>query len=191
MGWECRCIRRRLIIICTKYFVIVNYGSATAFRGRDQASSRGTRARGWGEARMGALLHSAITKWSRDTRFGSRRGILLRSFRPITAEQTLIRHFSFSCRRILRYISHEQSLPREHACVRYPGDISHVRSGVSTDRKNVVSRFIRFIRDQIFVLNSRNDPSSARSPFVFRASGKCTRRPRVSRITVIPEREII
>jgi len=41
MEWDCWCIRRRLIIICTKYFVIVNYGAATGFRGQDQAPSRG------------------------------------------------------------------------------------------------------------------------------------------------------
>lgn len=47
MGWESGCIRCRLIIICTKYFVIVNYGAATAFLGgQDQASARETGKRG-------------------------------------------------------------------------------------------------------------------------------------------------
>jgi len=32
-----RCIRRRLIIICTKYFVIVNYGTTTDLRRQDQS----------------------------------------------------------------------------------------------------------------------------------------------------------
>jgi len=46
MEWDCQCIRRRLIIICTKYFVIVNYGAATGFRGRDQAPLGETGKRG-------------------------------------------------------------------------------------------------------------------------------------------------
>lgn len=46
MEWDCRCIRRRLIIICTKYFVIVNYGAATDFRGWDQAPLGETETRG-------------------------------------------------------------------------------------------------------------------------------------------------
>lgn len=94
--WGCRCIRRRLIIICTKYFVIVNYGAATDFRGQDQAlSERGGRYKRAMEPFHVLLSQSSAPVRSRVRAHFDRDGIL-RLFRSITVEQTLIHHFSFS-----------------------------------------------------------------------------------------------
>lgn len=93
MGWGCRCIRRRLIIICTKYFVIVNYGAATAFRRRDQASDRegGRKAGNGGRAELFCIRLSqsgaeirALDR-ARDGASSSARSGPLRPSKPLSA----------------------------------------------------------------------------------------------------------
>lgn len=102
MERDCRCIRRRLIIICTKYFVIVNYGAATSFRGRDQAPLGET-----GKPRERFCVRLSQSRVQ--IRALSDHGGILRSFRSITIGQAFIHHFSFSYRRLSQNISHKSN----------------------------------------------------------------------------------